>query len=214
MRPLLEYQGLSFTPDDGSVLAALATALAAGAAIFLYWDRLHALLRQFEVKLQEILQNVPRWDKERREEARALDRDTARFAVSHSIDETKTRFADLPVALEHLDAMRNDLLDNVGVFIGPAQAAARDENDGEEQEWASIGPLERYEVNVLVTAEGSQGNAGPPQVSPAPSGGGNGAAVSSAPTTSGAPVVEELHPTLRNLVGRIEHSVINLALKG
>jgi hypothetical protein len=141
-------------------------------------DRLHALLRQFEARLQEILQNVPRWDKERREEARALDRDTARFAVSHSIDETKTRFADLPVALEHLDAMRNDLLDNVGVFIGPAQAAARDDNDGEEQEWASIGPLERYEVNVLVTAEG---------------------------LPAGAPVVEELHPTLRNLVGRIEH---------
>jgi uncharacterized membrane protein len=97
-------------------------------------SRLHDLLRQFEVKLQEILQNVPRWDKERREEARTLDRDTARFAVSHSIDETKTRFADLQVALEHLDAMRNDLLDNVGVFIGPAQAAARDEdNNGEEQ---------------------------------------------------------------------------------
>jgi len=140
-------------------------------------DRLHALLKQFEARLQEILQNVPRWDKERREEARTLDRDTARFAVSHSIDETKTRFADLPVALEHLDAMRNDLLDNVGVFIGPAQAAAREEG-GEEQEWATIGPLERYEVNVLVTAEGSAG---------------------------GAPVVEELHPTLRNLVGRIEH---------
>jgi predicted ATP-dependent protease len=140
--------------------------------------RLHDLLRQFEEKLQEILQTVPRWDKERREEARTLDRDTARFAVSHSIDETKTRFADLPVALEHLDAMRNDLLDNVGVFIGPAQAAAREEGNGEEQEWTTIGPLDRYEVNVLVTAEG---------------------------TPAGAPVVEELHPTLRNLVGRIEH---------
>ena len=140
-------------------------------------ERLHETLRGFEAKLQEILQNVPRWDKERREEARALDRDTARFAVGHSIDETKARFADLPVALEHLEAMRNDLLDNVGVFIGPAQAAARDDGDGDDQEWAA-GPLERYEVNVLVTADGSAG---------------------------GAPVVEELHPTLRNLVGRIEH---------
>jgi lon-related putative ATP-dependent protease len=138
---------------------------------------LHEKLGGFEAKLQEILQNVPRWDKERRDEARALDRDTARFAVGHSIDETKTGFADLPVALEHLEAMRNDLLDNVGVFIGPAQAAARDDNDG-EQEWTSIGPLDRYEVNVLVTSAGSSG---------------------------GAPVVEEPHPTLRNLVGRIEH---------
>jgi lon-related putative ATP-dependent protease len=140
--------------------------------------RLHETLRRFEAQLQEILQTVPRWDKERREEARTLDRDTARFAVGHSIDETKTRFADLPVALEHLEAMRNDLLDNVGVFIGPAQqAAAREDGNGEEKEWASIGPLERYEVNVLVTSDGA----------------------------TGAPVVEELHPTLRNLVGRIEH---------
>jgi predicted ATP-dependent protease len=139
-------------------------------------EKLHEKLRQFEARLQEILQTVPRWDKERREEARTLDRDTARYAVAHSIDETKGRFGDLPVALEHLEAMRNDLLDNVGVFIGPAQQAAAREDDGDGQEWASIGPLERYEVNVLVTSDGD-----------------------------GAPVVEELHPTLRNLVGRIEH---------
>jgi predicted ATP-dependent protease len=168
-------------------------------------DRLHRLLKQFEARLQEILQNVPRWDKERREEARTLDRDTARFAVSHSIDETKARLGDLPVALEHLDAMRNDLLDNVGVFIGPAQAAAREEGNGEEQEWATIGPLERYEVNVLVTSEAAQGSAGPAEVSTSASEGGNGAAAPPGPTGRGAPVIEELHPTLRNLVGRIEH---------
>ncbi len=140
-------------------------------------DRLHETLRGFEARLQEILQSVPRWDKERREEARKLDRDTARFAVAHSIDETKGRFGDLPVALDHLEAMRNDLLDNVGAFFGPAQPAARDEENGEEQKWAGIGPLERYEVNVLVTSAGD-----------------------------GAPVVEELQPTLRNLVGRVEHA--------
>ena len=44
MRPLLEYQGLSFTPDDGSVVSALAVALGVGTLIFVYWDRLHALL--------------------------------------------------------------------------------------------------------------------------------------------------------------------------
>ena len=164
-------------------------------------ERLHETLRGFEARLQEILQTVPRWDKERREEARALDRDTARFAVSHSIDETKGRFADLPAALEHLEAMRNDLLDNVGVFIGPAQAAARNEDNGEEQEWATIGPLERYEVNVLVTTEGAPADAGPGQECAAV--GQDGA--SPLPPVRGAPVVEELHPTLRNLVGRIEH---------
>ncbi len=136
--------------------------------------RIQATLQEFEKRLEEILQSIPRWDKQRRDEIRELNRDTARFAVGHSIDETKTRFADLPQVLDHLEAMRADLLDNVGAFIAPPQSG-----DGEgEEEWATTGPLDRYEVNVLVTH----------------------------PTDApGAPVVEELHPTLGNLVGRIEH---------
>ncbi|MCK6431138.1 MAG: AAA family ATPase, partial [Burkholderiaceae bacterium] len=137
-------------------------------------SRVQATLQEFEKRLEDILHSIPRWDKQRRDEIRALNRDTARFAVGHSIDETQTRFTDLPQVLEHLDAMRADLLDNVGAFIAPAQAG-----DGEgEEEWATTGPLDRYEVNVLVTH---------PADAP------------------GAPVVEELHPTLGNLVGRIEH---------
>ncbi|MFZ5541843.1 MAG: Lon protease family protein [Pseudomonadota bacterium] len=136
--------------------------------------RVQATLQEFEKRLEEILNTIPRWDKQRRDEIRELNRDTARFAVGHSIDETKTRFTDLPQVLEHLDAMRADLLDNVGAFIAPQQAA---EGEGDE-EWETSGPLDRYEVNVLVTH---------PADSP------------------GAPVVEELHPTLGNLVGRIEH---------
>ncbi len=168
-------------------------------------EKLHETLRGFEARLQEILQTVPRWDKERREAARALDRDTARFAVSHSIDDTKSRFADLPVALEHLEAMRNDLLVNVGVFIGPAQAAARSEDNGEEQEWTAIGPLERYEVNVLVTTEAPPDDAGAAEPASGDTATAGASAAAAAPPTGGAPVVEELHPTLRNLVGRAEH---------
>jgi lon-related putative ATP-dependent protease len=136
--------------------------------------RVQATMQEFEKRLEEILHSIPRWDKQRRDEIRELNRDTARFAVGHSIDETKARFTDLPPVLEHLEAMRADLLDNVGAFIAPQQTG---EGDGEE-EWASTGPLDRYEVNVLVTH---------PADAP------------------GAPVVEELHPTLGNLVGRIEH---------
>ena len=46
MRPLLEYKGLSFSLDDGSVLAALAAAVAIGALIYAAWDRLHAALEK------------------------------------------------------------------------------------------------------------------------------------------------------------------------
>jgi lon-related putative ATP-dependent protease len=131
-------------------------------------------MAEFEKKLETLLATIPRWDKERRDQVRALDRETARYAVGHAIDELKARFADLPRVLEHLDAVHADLLANVGVFI--AQAARREA--GDESEAPFTGALERYAINVLVTQP---------------------------PDAKGAPVVEELHPTVGNLLGRVEH---------
>ncbi len=131
-------------------------------------------MAEFEKKLETLLQTIPRWDKERRDQVRALDRETARYAVGHAIDELKARFSDLPRVLEHLDAVHADLLANVGVFI--AQAARREA--GDESEAPFTGALERYAINVLVTQP---------------------------PDAKGAPVVEELHPTVGNLLGRVEH---------
>ena len=44
MRPMLEFRGLAFTFEDSTVRGALVGALATGALIYFYWDRLHALL--------------------------------------------------------------------------------------------------------------------------------------------------------------------------
>jgi multicomponent Na+:H+ antiporter subunit A len=44
MRPVLEYEGLSFSLEDGTVVIALVVAGVFGTAIFLAWDGLHALL--------------------------------------------------------------------------------------------------------------------------------------------------------------------------
>jgi predicted ATP-dependent protease len=136
---------------------------------------IQATMEEFEVRLGKILQEIPRWDKERRDEIRALERDTTKFAVGHSIDETKARFGDLPQVFDHLELMRSDLVDNVGAFI----SSASEDDEKTAEVWAELGPLLRYEVNVIVTQAGGAG---------------------------GAPVVEELHPTLGNLVGRIEHA--------
>ncbi|HEU0200110.1 MAG TPA: Lon-like protease helical domain-containing protein [Burkholderiaceae bacterium] len=70
---------------------------------------IQATLQGFEKRLEEVLQQIPRWDKVRRDEVRALDRETAKYAVGHSIDETKAPFADLPQVLDHLEKMRNDI---------------------------------------------------------------------------------------------------------
>lgn len=137
-------------------------------------NRIHEVLRALEAELERILAEIPGWDKERRDGIRRLDRDTARSAVNHSIEDTKNAFRDLPPVLEHFDLLEKNLLDNAGAFI----AAAATEDNERKSVIRQAGSFELFEVNVFVTS------AGQPQ---------------------GAPLVEELHPTLGNLVGRIEH---------
>jgi lon-related putative ATP-dependent protease len=135
-------------------------------------QRIEVVIKGFERKLEQIITSIPQWDKERRDGIRALDRDTARHAVSHSIDQTRLQFQDLPQVLEHLEHLQQDLLDNAGAFI-----AAEAEGPERKSMPREAGGFERYKVNVLVTrADGAQG----------------------------APVVEELHPTLGNLIGRVD----------
>lgn len=137
-------------------------------------NRIHEVLRGLEAELERILTAIPAWDKERREGIRRLDRDTARIAVNHSIDDAKTAFRDLAPVLEHFDLLEKHLLDNAGAFM----AAAAAEDNERKSVIRQAGNFELFEVNVFVTS------AGQPE---------------------GAPLVEELHPTLGNLVGRIEH---------
>lgn len=131
-----------------------------------------AIIEALEKDLENVVRRIPQWEKDRRDEIRRVNRETAQVAVEQLIDATCTRFADLPRIIEHLESVRNDLVENVDLFI----------IKGDETEIASTdtmpgGPFDRYEVNVFVTRE----------------------------DRDGAPLFEELHPTLANLVGRIEH---------
>jgi predicted ATP-dependent protease len=136
-------------------------------------------IKELEKDLEETLRAIPRQEKEQREAVRNLDRETAQFATAAPFEEAKAGFSELPKVLQHVDAIRADLLENVQLFVG-AMAEAQ------ERPMAGAGsPMDRYEVNVLVT----QGDHG-----------------------SGAPVIEELHPTLGELVGRVEYLQMQGAL--
>ena len=79
-----------------------------------------------EKDLEHIVHQLPQWEKRRRDEVKALNRETARFAVDQLIDETKAKFNDLPRILAHLEAVRTDLVENVPIFI------AKSEDGGDE----------------------------------------------------------------------------------
>ncbi|MDP2618958.1 MAG: AAA family ATPase [Hyphomicrobiales bacterium] len=132
------------------------------------------VIEGLQEKLAAILKSIPKWDKERRLGVRELNRDAAKSAVGQSIEEVQTNFKDLPQVIEHLEVVRQDLIDNAGLFI----ASSGEEESGIVAIAGMDGRFDRYQVNVIVGQE---------------------------PETSGAPVVEETHPSLRNLLGRVEH---------
>jgi len=139
-----------------------------------------AIIEALEKDLEHIVLQIPQWEKQRRDEVRKLNRETASYAVDQQIEEAKTGLTDIPRVIQHIETVRADLVENVGMFV-----AKGEEGENELIDTRPGSPLERYEVNVLVTEETS---------------------------SPGAPIIEDLHPTLGNLIGRIEYISLRGAL--
>ena len=138
-----------------------------------------AVIEVLEKDLEHIVRQIPRWEKQRRDEARQLGRDTAKYAVDQLIEDAKETFTDIPRVIQHIETVRADLIENFGMFV-----IKSDEDGSDINEVKMGGPFDRYEVNVLVTQGGDKS----------------------------APVIEELHPALGNLIGRIEYIPLHGAL--
>jgi hypothetical protein len=138
-----------------------------------------AAIEALEKELEHIARQIPRWEKQRRDEARQLGRDTAKYAVDQLIEDTKEAFKDIPRVVQHIETVHADLIENFAMFV------IKGEDDGSEaRDIRTGGPFDRYEVNVLVTQDSDRS----------------------------VPMVEELHPALGNLIGRIEYIALHGAL--
>ena len=169
--------GMAFTPlRDGEPLDQEAMAQLDAAE----QERVRADIEELQSELQRAKADVPRWERERRERVRELERDVSERAIGHLIEELKEAFADHRDVFEHLDAVRRDLVENARYLLkaqeqqmeDPLKAAALQAQSGQESPF-----WRRYRVNLLIDRS----------------------------ETSGAPVVYEDNPTYQNLLGRIEH---------
>jgi len=140
---------------------------------------LQANIEALEKDLEHIIHQVPQWETQRRDEVRQLNRDTAKYAVDQSIEDTKSAFKDIPRVIQHIETVRADLVENVGMFVIKSEA-----EEIETGEFKPGSPFDRYEVNVLVAQDSDKP----------------------------APIIEELHPALANLIGRIEYIPLRGAL--
>jgi predicted ATP-dependent protease len=128
-------------------------------------------------RMQTFITRMRALQRDGREALRALEREVALFAIGHLVDEIKQRHRDSPRTADWLDAVTEDVIENLGPFRMAALGQMPDGPEGQAAALAGQATLARYEVNVFVTHDAD----------------------------GGAPVVVENNPTYPNLFGRIEH---------
>ncbi|MFP3903718.1 MAG: Lon protease family protein, partial [Armatimonadota bacterium] len=143
-------------------------------------EKLEEKRQELQQKLGEIMRKGQREERQTREEVMDLDRGVVRDVTEPVLDELREKYSENEQVLQHLDDIAEDLLDSVPELRQSME-------DGEEQARLQMGArmsgtgvlpvTERYRVNLLVDNSDSDG----------------------------APVINELNPTIENLTGEVEH---------
>ncbi len=133
-------------------------------------------LSGLQARLRDVMQDFPRWERQRRQEQMELHRDIVAEAVREPLASVRAVVTDVPEALKHLDKVRKDIKANFITLLGTNKPQEKD-GPPKQEPLGTVSGLRRYEVNVLVQHR----------------------------PESGAPVVHEDNPNLANLLGRAEH---------
>lgn len=139
-------------------------------------ERIQKDITELQARLQETLRTMPDLERRHRERVKEANREVALWAAGHLLEELRRRWADIPEVLAHLDAVQQDVVENVHEFLAGTDGDG-DAGGAMRKLLAQTPAMRRYGVNVMVDHAGR----------------------------TGAPVVYEDLPTLANLSGRIEH---------
>lgn len=131
-------------------------------------DRAGKIINELEVKTQE--------------ELKKLRDDSIHYSLGGLVSSLTSRYQDLPDVVQHLNDMRDDILENPELFtpIEPGERGAEDPQGRQvdlSERKLPDSVFRRYEVNVVVDNSGLKGS----------------------------PVISEDNPTVTNLLGRIEN---------
>ncbi len=130
--------------------------------------------------LEHVLERLPLLEKEHRDRIRHLNADLAGTVVDTSIKAVADKFARIAEIQERLAELRKDIVERAEMFLKRPDSEV---GSPFPDTFSSQGPdprFNRYLVNVMVANDGDGDH-------------------------KGAPLVTEDHPTLANVVGRIEH---------
>jgi lon-related putative ATP-dependent protease len=139
--------------------------------------KFHDDLTRLTKRLQQVMRSTPKRAREMRQKVRQLERDVAGMAVTGLLDELLQKYQDVPAVVKHLEKVQNDIVENVALFLRPADGQGVSSPIQQVVESRESAAMRRYAINVLV----DRGEC------------------------TGAPVVFLDKPSFSELIGRIEH---------
>jgi lon-related putative ATP-dependent protease len=117
-------------------------------------DEIGQRQQKIQAALEASIRQTKGLDKGAQEALQKLDREVARYELSHPIEDLKEKYADLPEVLAYIDEVQDDVLENVNRYKSePGEQAAPLGPDLADKALS----LNKYRVNVLVDNSASKG---------------------------------------------------------
>lgn len=107
-------------------------------------QRIEEIVQVLEERLRNILHQRSQWQKEARERIKALNREVGMYAAAHLVQAVKDEYQDVDEVAEYLDAILEDVIDNLHEFRATEQPQRLVELFSEQPS------VQRYQVNLLV----------------------------------------------------------------
>ncbi|MFU8826198.1 MAG: Lon protease family protein [Brevefilum sp.] len=135
-------------------------------------------IEHLQENLQKILQQVPLWQREARQEIKELNKEMANFAIGGLINELIEKYQPHEKVIEHIKEIQDQIIENAEDFLpDDGQEATSLFEALAQQRSRSTSLLDKFKVNVVISNGDQQG----------------------------APVIFENNPTYNNLIGRFDH---------
>ncbi|MGD8830220.1 MAG: ATP-binding protein [Pseudomonadales bacterium] len=134
---------------------------------------------ELQEKLDDLIQQLPRWRREMQHKIRELNRDVVMSVVGQLVADLRARYAEHAEVIAYFEAVQADIVEHADQFGRSEETVPNLAGMlmGEKEQGAPF--MNRYQVNVLIDNSG----------------------------LTGAPVVQLDNPTFPNLVGTVEHQV-------
>ncbi|WP_413111730.1 Lon protease family protein [Thaumasiovibrio sp. DFM-14] len=140
LTPQGDYQFVALNGEEAHTEESFATLPAAEQ------DRLEEAIVELEKQLRGISRQMNEWEETFVEQQQKLESEVAENVMSHQFARLEKQFSDVPKAIEYIETLRNDIVENLDVFLD-------DKEIHTDLAYALSGKKipRRYQVNLLVS---------------------------------------------------------------